>query len=315
MSELVAVIAGGLSAERDVSIRSGRRIAEELRKAEFEVALFDLDDNLVEELTKNKPTCVVPLVHGAEGEAGSLQEVLTAVGLPYIGADANGCRRSFDKSVATGLMSDNGHNVPAHAVHRQSEFREQGAQKLLEIVVDKLGLPVMIKPNRGGSALGAAKAESMEELPAAMVSAFAYGDEVIIEQFIDGTEIAVSVVDTGDGPQALPAVEIVPDGGVYDYAARYTAGTTEFFVPARVDQAVLDKANELAIAAHTILGAKDWSRTDIIVSADGEPAFIEINVAPGMTETSLFPQSVAASEFEFPTLLKQLIENATAPSK
>ena len=312
MSELVAVIAGGLSAEREVSIRSGRRVAEELRKAGYEVAIFDLDANLVDELAKNQPVCAVPLVHGPEGEAGSLQEVLTAVGLPFIGADAHGCRRSFDKSVAKGLLADQGFAVPQHAVLPQSVFRELGAQKLLEIVIGQLGLPVMIKPNRGGSALGAAKAESVEELPAAMVAAFAYGEEVIIEQFIDGTEIAVSVVDTGDGPRALPAIEIVPDSGIYDYAARYTAGTTEFFVPARIDDSVMDKANELAIAAHDVLGTKDWSRTDMIISESGEPVFIEINVAPGMTETSLFPQSVAASVFEFPALLKQLVENAVA---
>lgn len=311
MSELVAVIAGGLSAERDVSIRSGRRIAEELKQAGFEVAIFDLDANLVEQLNQTKPSCVVPLVHGPEGEAGALQEVLTAVGIPFIGANAHGCRRSFDKSVAKGLLADLGYTVPGHAVLPQSVFRELGAQNLLTIVIDQLGLPVMIKPNRGGSALGAAKAEELAELPAAMVAAFAYGEEVIIEQFINGTEIAVSVVDTGDGPQALPAIEIVPDSGIYDYAARYTAGTTEFFVPARIDEAAAAKANELAITAHQVLGARDWSRTDMIVTDAGDPVFIEINVAPGMTETSLFPQSVAASDYDLPTLLSQLVAQAT----
>lgn len=311
MSELVAVIAGGLSAERDVSIRSGRRIAEELRKAGYDAVVLDLDSQLIDQLTTNRPVCVIPLVHGPEGEAGSLQEVLTALDIPYLGATAHSCRRAFDKSVAKGLIQDQGHLVPQHAVLPQSVFRELGAQRLLEIVVEQLSLPLMIKPNRGGSALGTAKVETAGELPAAMVAAFAYSEEVIIEQFISGTEIAISVIDTGTGPQALPAVEIIPDSGIYDYAARYTAGTTEFFVPARISEATAAKANELALAAHQVLGARDWSRTDILIDQNGEPVFIEINVAPGMTETSLFPQAVAASSWEFPKLLAQLVANAT----
>lgn len=312
MSELVAVIAGGLSAERDVSIRSGRRIAEELRKADFEVAIFDLDSTLVDELIRTKPACVFPLVHGPEGEAGSLQEVLAALGLPFVGSTANGCRRGFDKSVASGLLEDAGFSIPDHVVMPQGVFRELGAQRLLEVVANQIGLPAMVKPNRGGSALGATKVETTEELPPAMVAAFAYSDEVIIEQFIEGTEVAVSVIDTGDGPVALPAVEIVPDSGIYDFSARYTAGTTEFFVPARLSDDALAKACELAVAAHTTLGARDWSRTDLIVNSDGVPHFIEINVVPGVTETSLFPQSVQASSFEFPELLATLVNNAIA---
>lgn len=310
MSELVAVIAGGLSAERDVSIRSGRRIAEELRKAGFEVVILDLDSSLIDELIQIKPACVFPLVHGSEGEAGSLQEVLIALGLPFVGTAPNGCRRGFDKSVASGLMEDAGFAIPDHVVMPQSVFRELGAGRLLEIVANQIGLPIMVKPNRGGSALGATKVNNPDELPSAMVAAFAYSDEVIIEQFIEGTEIAVSVVDLGEGPVALPAVEIIPDSGIYDFSARYTAGTTEFFVPARLSDDTLAKAYELAVASHTLLGARDWSRTDMIVNSDGVPHFIQINVVPGVTETSLFPQSVQASNFKFPELLATLVNKA-----
>ena len=150
------------------------------------------------------------------------------------------------------------------------------------------------------------------ELPAAMVGAFAYGEVVLIQRYITGTEIAIGVFDTGEGPTALPAAEIVPDSGLYDYTARYTAGTTEFFTPARLPDNVLEAAAETAVTAHRVLGLRDWSRSDLVVDADSRVWFLEVNVAPGMTETSLYPQEVSASEVTIGELLAGLVKRAVA---
>jgi D-alanine-D-alanine ligase len=169
----------------------------------------------------------------------------------------------------------------------------------------------MVKPTSGGSSLGATVVRTMSELPAAMVGCFAYGGTALVESYVDGTEVAVSVVETADGPLALPAVEIVPDGGFYDYAARYTAGTTEFFAPARLSREVAARCAEAAVTAHQVLGLRDLSRTDLVVDADGVPWFLEVNVAPGMTETSLFPQAVAAAGDDFGAVWQSLVDRAS----
>lgn len=289
----VVVLAGGLSAERDVSLRSGRRLAEALRGQNYEVSVFDVDANLLPALRDEAPSVVVPLVHGAVGEDGSLADVLDALGIAYVGSDAVACRQTFDKAIAKGLVSSAGLRVPDGYSLPHGIFRDLGAPAVMEAIIGRLGLPMMVKPTRGGSALGATLVRTPEELPPAMVAAFAYGDSAMLETFVPGVEVAVSVIDMADGPTALPAVEIQPRSGVYDYAARYTAGETEFFVPARLPDDVAQACATAAVRAHRALGLRDWSRVDFIVDEQG-PVFLEANVAPGMTETSLFPQAVAA---------------------
>jgi D-alanine-D-alanine ligase and related ATP-grasp enzymes len=174
----------------------------------------------------------------------------------------------------------------------------------------RLGLPVVVKPARGGSALGASVVREPGDLPAAMVGAFAYGEVALIEAFVTGMEVAIGVIDTGAGPRALPAVEIVPDGGFYDYAARYTAGTTEFYVPARLAGDIAARAADAAVAVHTRLKLRDWSRIDFIIDAAGTPWFLEANVAPGMTETSLVPQALMAAGEDIGSMMVSLVNEA-----
>ena len=234
----VLVLAGGLSHERDVSLRSGRRVAEALREVGLDVEQRDADAELLAALRHDAPHVVFPLLHGVSGEDGAIQEVLSLAGLPYVGSEPAACRLAFDKPVAKAIVRRAGIATPPSAVLSQSTFRELGAGVLLDALVARLGLPLVVKPSRGGSALGTTVVRSADELPAAMVECFAYGEPALIERWIDGTEVAVAVLDTGDGPRALPPVEIVPESGTYDYHARYTAGATEFFVPARLDAAV-----------------------------------------------------------------------------
>ncbi len=290
----VVILSGGLSAERDVSLRSGRRLADALRQEGEDVLVLDLDGALLPTLRSEQPNVVIPLVHGAAGEDGALADVLEALHLAYVGSRPLACRLSFDKAIAKGIVASRGLTVAQSYSLPHGVFRDLGAAAVMDGIVDSLGLPLMVKPTRGGSSLGATLVRSAPELPPAMVAAFAYGDSAMAEQYIDGVEVAVSVIDLGDGPQALPAVEIVPRSGIYDYAARYTAGETEFFVPARIPQEQADRLARDAVTAHTSLGLRDWSRIDFMVTESG-PVFLEANVAPGMTETSLFPQAAAAA--------------------
>lgn len=310
MSDRVIVLAGGLSPERDVSIRSGRRIAEALRDTGIQAEVRDVDAALIPLLRTDPPACVIPLVHGVAGEDGALQDVLELLDLPYVGSAPDACRQAFDKAVAAPFVRSTGIAVPDAVALPHATFRELGAKEVLAAIVSRLGLPLVVKPTRGGSALGVSVITSQSELPAAMVGAFAYGDSVLIQRYITGTEIAVAVVDDGDGSRALPAVEIVPDSGLYDYAARYTAGTTEFFAPARLAPEAAAGAASVAITAHTVLGLRDWSRSDLIVDGEGVVWYLEVNVAPGMTETSLFPQAVTAAGERLGELTAALVKRA-----
>jgi D-alanine-D-alanine ligase len=189
-------------------------------------------------------------------------------------------------------------------------FRELGAARVMEALVAGLGLPLMVKPAKGGSALGCNLVRDAAELPGAMVNTFAYGDTALVEQFVEGLEVAVPVVDTGDGPRALPVVSIRPDGGVYDYTARYTAGSTEFEVPAKLDDTLAAECARIAVTAHRALGLRDVSRSDLMVDADGTVWFLEVNVAPGMTETSTVPLAVQAAGLDLGELMADLVAAA-----
>lgn len=303
----VLVLAGGLSHERDVSLRSGRRVAEALRSLGVDVELRDVDASLLSAVRSDPPAVVFPTLHGVSGEDGAVREVLELVGLPYVGSAPDACRVAFDKPTAKAVVSAAGLSTPRSVALPHETFRELGATEVLGAIVARLGLPVMVKPARGGSALGATVVHEVDRLPAAMVAAFAYGATALVERFVVGTEVAVSVIDTGSGPTALPAVEIVPDSGVYDYAARYTAGTTEFFVPARLPEQTRQALADVALRAHAALGLRDLSRSDLIVAPDGTVWFLEVNVAPGMTETSLLPQSVDAAGHEAGVVYRDLL--------
>jgi D-alanine-D-alanine ligase len=178
------------------------------------------------------------------------------------------------------------------------------------LLISHLGLPLMVKPQHGGSALGAGAVRTAEELPSALVNAFAYGDIAIVEQFVDGVELAITVIEEGDSALALPAVEIAPTSGIFDYESRYTAGLTTYFTPARLSDEVSAAAADLAIGAHRALGLRDVSRTDAIATADGTVHFLEVNVSPGLTETSMLPMSVAEAGRDLGATYGELVERA-----
>ncbi len=311
----VAVLAGGLSHEREVSLRSGRRLATALRAAGVDVRERDVDGSLVAHLRSDPPDAVAIALHGGEGENGSVQAVLELLDVPFVGTPAQACRRAWDKPTAKAELAGAGLDTPDWVALPHATFRALGAQAVLDAMVDRLGLPLMVKPDQGGSALGAQVVTARSDLPAAMVSCLAYSDTVLAERFVRGTEVAVSVVDDGAGLRALPAVEIDARGGVYDYTARYTPGTVSFHCPARLDEATLARLEETAIIAHRLLGLRDVSRTDAVVDSDGRIQVLEVNVSPGITETSLLPLSVRAAGMELGRLYSALVERAIARSR
>ncbi len=309
------VLAGGLAFERDVSMRSGRRVSAALRHAGLDVEVLDADARLLPALAEHPCDAVFIALHGASGEDGALRSVLELAGIPYVGSSSTASRLAWDKPGAKARMAAAGIATPDWVALPHSTYRELGAGAVLDLVLSRLGLPLMLKPAQGGSALGAVKVVTVQELPEAMIGAFAYADTVLIEQFISGTEIAVSVIDRLDGPSALPAVEIVPQSGVFDYAARYTPGMTEYFTPARLETAVATRAAEVALTVHQTLELSGLSRTDAIVAPDGEVYFLEVNVSPGMTDTSMLPMSVSAAGLELGAVLADLLRAAAEPRK
>ncbi|WP_234984438.1 ATP-grasp domain-containing protein [Actinotignum timonense] len=288
----VAILAGGLTHERDVSLSSGRRVATLLREAGAQVKVLDVDATLLQRLSSMNPTVVWPLVHGATGEDGALQDLLSLSGYRFVGSTANAARIASNKTVAQSLLRHAGLAVPWSVSFPEALFREVGVAPIFDLLGERYEFPLVVKPNLGGSALGVTIVDKPGDLPRAMVDCFAYGEEAHVETFIDGTEVSVSVIDGPEGPIALPPVEIETDGP-YDYDARYFAGRAKYYVPARLSDEEKARVTEAALTAHTTLRLRDVSRIDLIVK-EGTPYVIDVNIAPGMTETSLLPQAVEA---------------------
>lgn len=291
----IQVLAGGISHERDISLKSGRRLADALTEAGAEVVLREPDAQLFEHIATDQPDVIWPVLHGASGEDGALRDILAHTGIPFVGADGESARLAWDKSIAKVLVARAGIQTPVSVTLPKDTFRELNADSVLASITRSLSFPVVVKPARSGSAQGVTIVQDAEHLSRAMIDAYVYCDVAIIEKYIDGTELAISVINEGAGPIALPAVEIQPVNGRFGYDERYTAGETNYFVPARLDQKVADKAAKMAIAAHEALGLRHMSRVDMIVDAAGVAWFLEANVQPGLTETSLLPQAVVAT--------------------
>ncbi len=306
----VIVISGGLSHERDISLLSGRRVTQALRRAGHTVVESDVGTELVPLLQSTPDPVVVPMLHGGMGEDGALREVLGLLGIPFVGAGGSASRLAFDKAIATKVVAHAGLGVTNQVALPHDIFRELGAPALMQALGERLGYPLMVKPSRSGSALGAQMVSDQETLATALVGAYAYGPVAIVEHFIEGTEVAVTVLQSGKDVRALPPVEIRPASGVYDYEARYTAGSTRFVTPAELPDEALEAAQELAVASHEALGLRHLSRVDMVVNTAGEPIFLEANVAPGMTDTSLSPLAFEAADLSLGSVFSSLVDLA-----
>jgi D-alanine-D-alanine ligase len=284
-------------------------VAADLRDVGAVVSEWDADAALLDRLRSERPEAVVVALHGGDGENGAVQSVLEMLGVPFVGSGSRACRLAWDKPTAKAAIARSGLCTPDWVVLPHATFRELGARAVLDAMVARLGLPMMIKPDQGGSALGAQVVRSAEELPAAMVDCLAYGTAVLAERYVTGTEVAISVC-ADPSPRALPVVEVRAKGGVYDYTARYTPGATTFPCPARLPADVQRAAEQAALDVHRLLGLRDLSRTDAIVAEDGTVQVLEVDTCPGLTETSLLPVAVAASGEHLGHLFSRLIDEA-----
>jgi D-alanine-D-alanine ligase len=299
----IAVLTGGSSLEREVSLRSGSRVADALRDRGHTVATLDTDAELVRTLGAGGYDLAFLTLHGAAGEDGTIQSVLELLGLPYTGPDVLASSLAWNKPIAQGLFRRAGLSVPQFVTLTQQAFREMGASAALDRLADDLKFPLVVKPATGGSSLGLAFVDDAGSLPRALVGAFSYADAVLVERAIIGTEVAVALIDG----EALPAVEIQPKEGAYDYAARYTAGSVEFHVPARLEETVAEAVRAASVAAYEAVGARHVSRCDLIVDRDGTPFILELDTCPGMTETSLLPLAAQAAGLDFGDLCERLV--------
>lgn len=291
----VVVLAGGISHERDVSLRSGRRVADSLAERGHTVILRDPDASLLQFLDETRPDVVWPALHGASGEDGALRALLDALDIPYVGSSPDPSRLAWNKPTAKVLVSRAGLQTPRSITLPRDTFRELGATEVLARVSASLGSDLVVKPAQGGSALGVGIIDSADDLPRAVVDAYTYGEVALIEQRVRGVEVSVGILDLGEGPFALPGVEIEPRLGVYSFEARYNAGETRFFVPARLDDETSRLAGETALRIHETIGLRHISRIDLIIDDAGVPWFLEANVLPGLTETSMVPQGILAT--------------------
>jgi len=307
---IIQVLAGGISHEREISLKSGRRVSDALTEAGATVIMREPDHELLTNIKKDNPDVIWPTLHGASGEDGALRDILALTGVPYVGATGPAARLAWDKSIAKVLVGKAGVQTPASITLPKDTFKELDADGVLAAVTASLALPLVVKPARSGSAQGVTIVHKAEELSRAMIDAYVYCDVASIERFIEGTELAISVIDLGAGPMALPAVEVVPTSGHFGYQERYTAGETQYFVPARLKKTVAERAGKMAILVHELLGLRHLSRVDMIIDSKGLAWFLEVNVLPGLTETSLLPQAILAEGHSLGQVYLSLAEAA-----
>jgi D-alanine-D-alanine ligase len=306
----VAVLKGGRSLERGVSLRSGARVEDALERLGHEVLPLEADGDMVKRLATNRPDIAFVAMHGPGGEDGTAQELLEILGIPFTGPGVAACARCIDKVLAKHELRAGGIPTPDWFAFNETAFRELGAADALAGLEDRLGFPLVVKPSRGGSALGIKFAENWFDVPEALVSAFSYDDRVLLERFVDGRELAVSVL--GDEP--LPVVEVIPQAGdSYDFEARYEIGRTAFVCPAELSPEESAAVIEAALGAYRALGCSGFSRVDLILAADG-PQVLEVNAIPGLTDTSLLPQAAEAAGMSFEDLVEKILELAMAPA-
>jgi D-alanine-D-alanine ligase len=310
MKPKIAVLMGGRSLERSVSLMSGRRVERALEERGYPVIALDVDETLVPTLMGEKPDLVFISLHGKDGEDGTIQELLEILGIPYTGPGPLASIVGFNKVLSKELFLANGIPTPEYFTFSESTLEDMGASGLLPVAWEKLGSPLVVKPAAQGSALGVSVVREFDDLAGALVTALGYDERVLLERFIEGCEVAVSVVGEAGEEEALPAVEVVPQSGFFDFDARYTPGMTDYFVPARLSDGSASEVRRLALETHRLLRCRELSRVDMIVGEGGVPYVLELNISPGMTETSLLPIAAEEAGMPFPDLVERLVSLA-----
>lgn len=306
----IVVAYGGVSPEREVSLASGAAVAKALGQAGFEVALEDVksQSDFIKKWPSFEADGVFIALHGGWGENGRLQACLESFSIPYTGSGPEACMLAMDKTLAKLVFCAHRIPVPSGIVkHKDSKCGNRETAMLEEYG------QLVVKPNCGGSTVGVSKVSNIEELGQGLSEAWKIEGEAIVEAFIPGREITVAVWEKEDGEVvALPAVDIQPKDGFYDYEHKYTSGATEYLCPAPLSESLAERLSDLSINAHNSLGCRVYSRADFRVTAGGDVYMLEINTAPGMTATSLVPKAAAAAGIDFPEFVKSVVNTSLA---
>lgn len=299
----VAVLFGGRSAEREISLRSGSMVLAALNRAGVAAFAFDPAERPLEDLRRGGFDAAFIALHGKWGEDGTVQGALEVLGIPYTGPGVMSSALAMDKLMTKRIWSSMGLPVPDHEVLTSTSRAAE--------VVARLGLPLIVKPSREGSTLGLTKVERASQLRAAWRTAAACDDCVIAESFVAGRELTVAVIGAGARARALPVIEIRAPGGNYDYQNKYFTDETEYLCPAPLSRALTRRVQELSVAAYRALDCEGWGRVDLMLDAEDRPFLLELNTSPGMTDHSLVPMAARAEGMDFDTLVLRILADAS----
>jgi D-alanine-D-alanine ligase len=310
----VAVLKGGRSLERQVSLKSGARVEDALERLGHQVISIDVGPDLVDRLTADPPDVAFVALHGRDGENGTVQELLEVMGIPYTGSRVSACIRAADKGLAKHAMRDHGIPTPDFYAFNETAFKELGAAQALPAIEERLQFPIVVKPAGQGSALGIKFARTPADVPTALVAAFSYDRKVLFERHVLGRDLAVSILDEDGAARALPIVEAVPqEEDFYNFEARYEIGRTTFVCPAELTETIADRASAIALGVYEMLGCSGFARVDLMLERDTDELFVlEANAIPGLTETSLLPQAADAAGIGFDELVARILAAAAA---
>jgi D-alanine-D-alanine ligase len=308
----IAVLKGGRSLERQVSLKSGARVEDALEHLGHDVVSIDVGADLVGRLTAAQPEIAFVALHGRDGEDGTIQELLEVMGIRYTGSGVSACIRAADKVLAKHAMRDHGIPTPDFYAFNETAFKELGAAQALPAIEERLQFPIVVKPAGQGSALGIKFARTPADVPAALVAAFSYDRKVLLERYVHGRDLAVSIIEQDGAARTLPIVEAVPEQeDFYDFESRYEIGRTRFVCPAALEESVAEQAGEIARETYSLLGCAGFARVDLMLAHDsGELTVLELNTIPGLTETSLLPQAADAAGIGFDELIGRIVDAA-----
>lgn len=310
-NQVVAVVMGGPSAEREVSLNTGAAIANALREYGYtNVVEIDLDPrNFGKQLAESKAEVVFNAVHGLYGEDGRLQTLLEIREMPYTGSGMIASVSCMDKVITKRMLRDAGISTPACLIVNKKE------SSIKEKIMQRFSLPVVIKPASQGSSIGVEIVKEENQLDEALANAFKYSRDILVEEFIGGKELTVSMMQKDGEVVALPVIHIAPHSGTYDYHSKYTKGATEYICPADLDEETTKKVQEISKQAYEVLGCSGVARADVMLDEEGNGYVLEINTVPGMTATSLVPKAAAAAGISFPELCNIILQSASVNNK
>jgi D-alanine-D-alanine ligase len=306
----LVVLRGGTSMERDISLVTGGRTQHALERLGHEVHPLDIEDSTTEALMELAPEAAFVCLHGPGGEDGTVQALLETLGIPYTGSGPLSSIRCMDKDYAKRAVQAAGIPTPPFRTFFRRAMNEMGAAAALDTAADSVGHPLVVKPAREGSSFGLSRVEEPKGLLDAVYEAFGYDAKILLERWVDGTEVCVPILEpAGEEPKVLGLVEIRPREGAYNFEAKYTPGATDFAIPAEIPPEAAARLEEIALTVYRVLGCSGFARVDTIVE-DGTPWLLDVKTVPGFTETSTFPLAAEAAGISFEQLVETILDAA-----